>query len=125
MKNMLAAAETYADELEAEVVSRFGARFLLGFREKAVSFIESLSRKGELSLDWVESKGIPLPKSKVGTCLLSGTMAVVGAIPPGGVFLVAFAYVLFRRNAAYWKEEDADGEVIPVEEVADIIPESV
>lgn len=100
VERMISRSEQVADRLEEEVIRYYGGGFVSGLRTRMSGWSESLLTKGEKAVDWVEAKGIPLPKSKLGMRCLSAGMGTVGAVIPGGAVLLALSVVLWRRDPA-------------------------
>jgi len=96
---MLARAEQADRELESEIAERFGENFLGDAQSKLKAWTESLLSKGENAIDWIEVKGLPLPKSKLGMRLLGGAMGITGSVVPGLGILLPVAYILWKRSS--------------------------
>ncbi len=98
VERMISHSEKVADQLEEEVIRQYGGGFVSGLRSKMSEWSESLLTKGEHAVDWMEAKGIPLPKSKLGMRCLSAGMGTAGAVIPGGAVLLALSVVLWRSD---------------------------
>lgn len=94
---LLFAAEAINAELDREIVERFGEGFYSKACVRMNSWAEAFLKKGDDTIDWVEAKGLPLPKSKVGMRMLSGVIGATGMAPGLGV-LLPLAYVLWKRG---------------------------
>lgn len=95
---MLARAQRIDKELESEITERFGEKFLDNARSKLQAWTQSLLSKGESAINWIEMKGLPLPKSKLGMRMLGGTMGIAGSVVPGLGILLPVAYILWKRS---------------------------
>ncbi len=101
---MLSRTEKLSDQLEEEVIHRYGGGFVTKLREKMAGWSEALLQKGEKTVDWFEKKGIPLPKSKLGMRLLSVGVGTAGSFIPGGAMLWGLSIVLWKREPGARKE---------------------
>ena len=95
---MLARADQADMELESKIADRFGESFSDDAQSKLKAWTESLLSKGEDAIDWIEVKGLPLPKSKLGMRMLGGAMGITGSVVPGLGILLPVAYILWKRS---------------------------
>ena len=98
MEMMLARADQADMELESKIADRFGESFSDDAQSKLKAWTESLLSKGESAIDWIEVKGLPLPKSKLGMRMLGGAMGITGSVVPGLGILLPVAYILWKRS---------------------------
>lgn len=98
MEMMLARADQADMELESKIADRFGESFSDDAQSKLKAWTESLLSKGEGAIDWIEVKGLPLPKSKLGMRMLGGAMGITGSVVPGLGILLPVAYILWKRS---------------------------
>lgn len=98
MEMMLARADQADIELESKITDRFGEGFSDDAQSKLKAWTESLLSKGEKAIDWIEVKGLPLPKSKLGMRMLGGAMGITGSVVPGLGILLPVAYILWKRS---------------------------
>lgn len=95
---MLARAGETDMKLENNIAERFGAEFSHEAKSKLRAWTDSFLAKGENAIDWIEIKGLPLPKSKLGMRMLGGAMGVTGSVVPGLGILLPVAYILWKRS---------------------------
>lgn len=98
MEMMLTRADQADMELESKIADQFGEGFSDDAQSKLKAWTESLLSKGEDAIDWIEVKGLPLPKSKLGMRMLGGAMGITGSIVPGLGILLPVAYILWKRS---------------------------
>jgi hypothetical protein len=98
MVMMLTRADQADMELESKIADRFGESFSDDAQSKLKAWTESLLSKGESAIDWIEVKGLPLPKSKLGMRMLGGAMGITGSVVPGLGILLPVAYILWKRS---------------------------
>lgn len=95
---MLARAEQADMKLESDIAERFGTEFSHDAQSRLKTWTQSFLAKGDDAIDWIEVKGLPLPKSKLGMRMLGGAMGVTGSVVPGLGILLPLAYILWKRS---------------------------
>ncbi|NTW15271.1 MAG: hypothetical protein HGA38_02750 [Candidatus Moranbacteria bacterium] len=110
---MILKAEKFGSELEIRIVERFGAEFMRKVRGMVEKSISPHLKKGESAFNWMEEHRIPLPKSRLATAIVSGTLvsASMPLPPPFGSLLLVPGVVLWSRNSARWAAERGAGTV--------------
>lgn len=104
-EKMLQATESLSIELKATNNARFGQEFSSNLRSRMNGWMDALIEKGDIAIDRIEAKGVPLPKSKIGMRVLSGVTGVTGAVVPGLGVLLPLSYVLWKRGNQINKPE--------------------
>ncbi len=104
-EKILRATEALSIDLKATNNARFGQEFSSNLRSRMSGWMETLVEKGDTALDRIEAKGMPLPKSKLGMRVLSGSTDVTGAVVPGLGVLLPLSYVLWKRGNQINKPE--------------------
>ena len=97
-EGLLARFEVADEALEARIEEKYGEGFSSRAKEVFSRKWDGLLEKGDGFLNWVEAKGLPLPKTKVGLQVLAGTTGVTGSVIPGLGVLLPVAYLLWQRS---------------------------
>lgn len=98
---LIAKLEAENLKLDMEMGERYGEGFMEQMTERMGNWLETMTKKGEGYVAWAESRGVPLPKSKMGLRVLSGVTGSIGAVTPGGAPLLALAYIFWKRSNAF------------------------
>ena len=95
---MLKRAEAVDLRFKNEISDKYGYGFYKRIQDKISLLSKDFFYKGEVAIDWVEAKGLPLPTSKLGMQAWSAATGVVAVIVPGLGVLLPVAYILWKRS---------------------------
>ena len=99
MHSVLLIAEQMEEDIDCRLSKKFGGKFVRKISEKARAWEKVLLIKGNAALNWTETKGLPIPRSKAGLYANAAATGAFGIAVPGLGILLPLSYVLYKRGA--------------------------